>query len=75
VTENQQDVNLTSNGKICRSIEQLARNFDRVFGTGLEKSAAEIADMTLEQRREHNRRVRAGYDAVKEITLAEKFTA
>ncbi len=38
-------------------IERLVRNFDRVFGSGIEKHARIIAAMTPEQRKELNRRV------------------
>ncbi|HET6419747.1 MAG TPA: hypothetical protein VFG19_06315 [Geobacteraceae bacterium] len=40
-------------------IERLARNFDKVFGSDLEKYARVIAAMTPEQRKELNRRVLA----------------
>jgi hypothetical protein len=40
-------------------IERLTRNFDRVFGSDIEKCARKIAAMTPEQRKELNRRVLA----------------
>lgn len=38
-------------------IERLARNFERVFGSGIEKQARKIAPMTTEQRKELDRPV------------------
>ena len=46
-----------------QAFEKYARNFERVFGTGIEKDVERIAAMTPEQRREHNRRIRAEYKA------------
>ncbi len=40
-------------------IERLVRNFDRVFGSGIEEQARKIAVMTPEQRKELGRRVLA----------------